>query len=90
MDFIEFCERITNKKLSAWQKEMLLRHAEIINQQRRTSMDEKKNLMEPMPTGDYLREMFANMGYRIPPLSKGFLPPKEAVISLQGIRKNRN
>lgn len=78
MDFIEFCEKITNKKLSAWQKEMLLRHAEIINQQRRTPMDEKKNLMEPMPTGDYLREMFANMGYRIPPLSKGFLPPKES------------
>ena len=42
MDFIEFCERITNKKLSTWQKEMLLRHVEIINQQRRTPMDEKK------------------------------------------------
>lgn len=42
MDIVEYCERVTNKKLSAWQKEMLLRHAEIINQQRRTPMDGKE------------------------------------------------
>lgn len=75
MDFIEFCERVTNKKLSAWQKEMLLRHAEIINQQRRTPMDEKKDLMEPMTASDCVREMIASMGRAIPPLPKGFLPP---------------
>lgn len=64
MDFIEFCERITNKKLSAWQKEMLLRHAEIINQQRRTPMDEKREV----------RQQFTGSGWpRIPELRMGGL-----------------
>lgn len=55
MDFIEFCERVTNKKLSAWQKEMLLRHAEIINQQRRTPMDEKKEVRQQFIGTDWPR-----------------------------------
>ena len=55
MDFIEFCEKITNKKLSAWQKEMLLRHAEIRNQQRRTPMDEKREVRQQFIGTDWPR-----------------------------------
>lgn len=78
MDFIEFCERVTNKKLSAWQKEMLLRHAEIINQQRRTPMDEKKDLMAAVwpRHNDFLREIPRVSDLRIPPLATGGVIPR--------------